>query len=62
MKMKEIGFKEYLDDGTLNEDFYKKYKVKPGYFFYEALIEADKIIPLKFLRNINIPDFMLSTD
>ncbi len=40
------------------EWFYRNYPVKPGFYFYQALIEAK--IPLKFLTGINIPDFFIN--
>ena len=40
------------------ESFYHNYPVKPGFHFYKSLIEAK--IPLKYLKGVNIPDFLIN--
>jgi hypothetical protein len=44
----------------LDTRFYENYKIKPGYGFYKALIEADKVIPLRHLKGIYIPNFLIT--
>lgn len=50
--LKKINF------NPINDQFYNEYPIKPGFHFYKNLIEAK--IPLKYLKGVNIPDFIIN--
>ena len=60
--LRKINFREYSKYPDIDQYFYEDYPIKPGYYFYCALVKANKVIPLKYLTGINIPDFFIEDE